>query len=384
MIVPLSSDHDTLDGLNTTFALIDELHAHKTDQLVNVLKTSTGSRTSWQILEITTAGTNTEGVCYDHRKHTINVLKGIVQDPRWFGMIYTLDEGDDYRDPINWIKANPSLGRAKRHDYIQGEISEAQSRPSYESTVLRYDFNIWTQSTRAWITDDAYQATVSEINETDIKHLTAHGGLDIASTRDFTSFTLLFEDQDRDQLIRRTYFWLPAETMDDRMQRQLVNWKQWVAEGWISITPGNVQDDRTIAADIIRICSAYKVAGISYDKYQAHTGVVQDLLAQGLPCRPMPQGISYMSEPTKQLERLILQQKITNDTNPVYRWQLQNVSLYTDANDNIKVLKHKSNDKIDGVVSSINAVAEWLTQRQENGKTRSAYNRPDKSIILLK
>ena len=382
-IVPLSADYGTLDGLNASFALIDELHAHKTDDLVNVIKTSTGSRESWQILEITTAGTNTEGVCYDHRKHSINVLRGVVDDERWLGMIYTLDDGDNYRDPATWIKANPSLGRAKRYDYVENEVKEALLRPSYESTVLRYDFNVWTQATRAWITDDTYMDTVADMPD-NLRELPAHGGLDLASTRDFTSLTLLFDDQVNDRRYRRTWFWIPADTMDDRIQRQLVSWSAWVKDGHLKLTPGNVQDDRTIAADIISICKQYKVLGISYDRYAAHTGVAQDIMAEGINMRPMPQSITYMSEPTKMLERMILQRTLVNDTNPVFRWQLQNVSLFVDANDNIKVLKHKSNDKIDGVVSAINAVAEWMTHRQEHGTTKSAYNRTDKKIIILK
>jgi len=381
---PLSADYGSLDGLNSYFSLIDELHAHKSDQLVNVIKTSTGSRPSWQILEITTAGSNTEGVCYDHRKHSINVLQGAVEDDRWLAMIYTLDDEDSYKDPEVWIKANPSLGKAKRIDYIEGEVKEAEARASYLNTVLRYDFNIWVGASKTWIKDAVYQDTVQDFTDEEIKDLPAFGGLDIASTRDFTSLCLLFYDEDKDLLYRRSWFWIPEDTLEDRMERQLVNWAVWVKAGWIRCTPGNVQDDRTIARDIIKILADYNFKGLSYDKYKAHAGIIQDLLSEGIKLRMMPQGITYMSEPTKLLERLIYSKKQINDPNPVYRWQLGNVDLYMDANENVKVRKQASIDKVDGIVANINALAEWSSWQEERNKKRSAYNKQSKVIRHLR
>lgn len=366
---PLSSDKDTLDGLNIHCAIIDELHAHKTSEVVDVLRTATGARHQPLIYEITTAGVNRQGVCYNHRDYTTRVLSGEIVDDSWFGVIYTLDEGDDYRDPANWAKANPNLNVSRSYSYTEAEVRKATNDAANENVVKRYDFNMWVSSDDQWVSVDYFNKnTTTTLTDSELQGMTAYAGLDLASTRDFNSLAVIFYDDVTGLMHVKNWYWCPRHKIDDRMERQTTNFKKWVNQGLINETPGNVVSSDILAADVINICNTYNVQMVAYDRALAYSGTIQALISAGIPVNEQSQNIMAMSEPTKTLEKKMVDGSLTNDGNPVTAWQLGNVVIYRDANDNIKIVKNRSQDKVDGIVAQVMAMAELMSNRAIDSK----------------
>lgn len=371
-VQPLSSDTNSLDALNIHCGIIDELHAHKTDEIVNVLRTSTGSRRQPLIYEITTAGQSENSICYNHRQYTIDVLKGKIDDDSWFGMIFTLDEGDDYTNHKVWKKANPNLGISKKTYYLKQQVHESTNNPAYQNTVKRLDFNLWGGVTERWMPEGIWRKRSLDLTLEDlITHFDCRGGLDLASTRDFTALGLYFSNETHHHFMAKV--WCPEKMVDDRVKKQNIGFDVWVQKGFIRTTPGSVMDTDSISADVIAYCDTYQVKSIAYDRALAYSGTVQNLLNAGIELHPQPQTLLYMSEPTKKFEKMLLSEGCTTDGSPVLDWMLGNVQLNRDPNDNIKVNKAKSIDKVDGVVACIMALAEKMGNDFEQ-KEKSVYD----------
>jgi phage terminase large subunit-like protein len=368
-IHPLSSDANTLDGLDVHCGVIDEFHAHPDARVYDVIKTATGARKQPLIYVITTAGDDKTSVCHDVSEYTEKVLRNEIQDDRFLGIRYTIDEGDDpFTDPTCWIKANPNLNVSKYPAYIEGEIQEAGNRPSYINTVKKYDFNLWVDVLDAWVPVERWRKLKSKIAWDDpetFANMSCMAGLDLAATEDFNALALLWFDETENRYYTRTWFWIPESKMDERKRKMPHDAKRWVRQNWVKVTPGNAMSDRIIADDVLNICQKFNVQALSYDRRNAHSGVVQDIAEEmgSEFCVPQSQDMGSMSTPTKELRKLINRAEIKHNGNPIMAWQLGNVVVYYDANDNEKLIKGKSKDKIDGIVALINAVAQHMEAR---------------------
>lgn len=380
-ITPLSADANTLDGLDVHCAVVDELHAHPNANVYDVLKTAIGARQQPLIYSITTAGYNKESICYELSQYTEAVLNGDVLDDRFLGVRYTVDAEDKpLTNPACWIKANPNINVSKYQNYIEAEVKEATNRPTYTNTVLKYDFNLWLDVYTQWVPVDAWRKLKAPKQHHELEGVPCIGGLDLANTTDFTAFALLFDFGAT--LYVKMFYWLPQAKYDTHRQKLPHDAKRWVRDGWLSITPGNVLDDRTISAEITTICTQYNVQAISYDRAKAHTGVVQDLAANlGADfCQPQGQNIGAMGAPTSELRQHIEGGKIAHDGNPITTWQLGNVVVWLDANNNEKLVKDKSKGKIDGVVAMVNAMAQHMVARANPG---NYYDENDLTVVTL-
>lgn len=355
----LSSDYDTSDGLNPHFALVDEYHAHKDAGLYNVIKSGMGARKQPLLFTITTAGFNKMGPCFALRKTCTEILEGIKEDDSQFAIIYTLDEGDDYLDEKVWIKANPSLGASISYQWLRQEVIQAKNNPTELVNLLTKNFNTWTDASAVWLEDKRWMACGGEVDTEAIRQDVAFGGLDLASTRDVNAFTLLFPVESLEKYVTLTWYWIPADTMKERVQKDGVRYDLWVDEGWITLTEGNVTDYRKIKMDIMNLCDLYKVEAIGYDRWNSSQLIIE-LTEEGLNMQPFGQGFASMSQPSKTLETWVMSQTILHDNNPVTRWMLGNVELVRDAAGNIKPDKSKSQEKIDGIVSIIIAIGIML------------------------
>jgi phage terminase large subunit-like protein len=358
-IEPLSADARTLDGLNPHFAVIDELHAHRTSEVVDVIRTATGARTSPHILEITTAGVDKQGVCWDHRSYTEKVLAGTLQDDSWFGMIFTLDEGDDYRNPEVWIKANPNLGVSLHEKIVADAVHEAMNRPTAENSILRYHFNVWTQSVDKWIAAKYWPQNSAVLDEGMLQDLPCYAGLDLASTRDFNALVLLWHNAYTNTFYTRQWFWIPQDRVAERMEHATINWRKWVKARHLNEVPGNVMDNEVLAGSVTQILTKYK-AQLAYDRAMAYSGTIQEIVRSGVQTTPQAQSMSALSAPAKELEKAIASGRLQHDGNPVMQWMMDNVMIYADGNDNIKLSKKSSVEKIDGPVALVMAMAEFL------------------------
>lgn len=355
---PLSSDYGTHDGLNPSCGIIDEFHAHKDSGMFDVIKSAFGARRQPLMFIITTAGFDKSGVCYAYRENVIKVLRGVNEDDSLFGIIYTLDDKSEWDDPEMWIKANPNLGVSLSADYLADQVKDAKNCPEAVRNVMTKNVNLWVDAERTWILDDVWQKCIGTTDPADLKGCACWGGLDLSNVSDITAYVLLFHENERFQLL--PHFWIPEEKMLEKIRKENINYDKWVAEGYVTVTPGNVIDYDFVKADILRIVADYDLRISAYDRWNSSQTII-DLQNEGMECNPFGQGYGSMSAPTKEFEKLVLTEKIEHFGNPVLRWMLASTLVKTDPAGNIKPDKEKSTQKIDGIVAAIMALGEWMT-----------------------
>lgn len=363
---PLSADYNTMDGLNVHCALVDELHAHKTRDMLDLLDTATGARRQPLIFMITTAGTRLASVGREMHEHAEKVLDRTIQDGSFFTVIYSIDEGDDWEDENNWAKANPNLGVSVKIDDLRRKSERAKSIPSALNAFLRLHLNVWTQAESAWITPKVWNASAGDVNPEELRGRKCFGGLDLSTTTDISALTLSFPMNDGS--VKSLYwFWIPKDNIDERVRRDRVPYDVWVRQGYIEATDGNVIDYDFIEYKILELAAIYDIQELAYDPWNA-TEIVNHLMGEGLPMVQFPQGIKLMSAPVKRFEIMVLSGKYHHGGNPVMNWMISNVAIYQDASGNVKIAKDKSREKVDGPVSAVMALGRLTSQGAEQSK----------------
>lgn len=361
---PVSSDAGTLDGKNPHLAVIDEYHAHKTDDVYNVMKSGMGARLQPLQFTITTAGFNKNGPCYALRKSCIELLEGKKTDDATFCVVYTLDAGDDWKDPSVWAKANPNFNVSVYPAYIERECTQAQNMPSQQVNFLTKNLNVWTDASDVWIPDEDFNRDQTPIELADFKGRKCYAGLDLASVSDICSLCLLFPSEDNSRFDVFWKRWIPELGAEKRSSKDGVAYVQWIDEGWIKATGGNVTDYNHIKYEVMEIAELVNLVSIAYDRFNS-SQLVNDLTEEGITMAPFGQGFVSMNAPTRELEKLVLEGKINHGSDPVARWMMGNVELKRDPAGNIKIDKGKSSEKVDDMVALAMAIGEWLTLREE-------------------
>ena len=367
---PLGADDKTMDGLNVHCAVVDELHAHPNRGVWDKLRTGTRSRRQPLMVAITTAGFDRQSFCYEMNDYTKKVLLGKVEDDSFFGIIFTLDERDDWLDERNWVKANPNLGISKYIDGMREDSRTAKEMPSFQNSFKQLDLNIWVQSSVAWLSVDHWDKCQGEVEALDLPEMlagqTCYAGLDLSSTSDLCAFVMVFPSDDdpaRYRVICR--FWVPAETVARRSHDEGVKYDAWVEEGYIEATPGNVIDYKWIIEQIRKDSEMFQLREIAYDRFGA-ANIVQTLQDDmGITVANMGQGFLSMSAPMKELERLVLSHTLQHGGNPVLGWMADNVVAKLDPAGNIKPDKEHAKEKIDGITALIMAIARAMVQGGE-------------------
>ena len=373
---PLASDSEKQDGLNPHFAIVDEYHAHKSSDLLEVIETGQGSRQQPLLLIITTAGFNRISPCYQLRKVAIDILSGKKTDDSFMACIFTLDEDDDWEDPKNWVKCNPNLGITPRLDYLEQQYIKTKNEGiSKEVQFKTKNLNIWTDSSMAWIKSKDWEAC--RIDEfPDLKGKECFAGIDLASVSDNNSFVLIFPIEG--QLFVKSWFWIPSEVA--KKKNELADYLNWVDAGHVRTAGSEVIDQAMILRDILEIVKDYNLKHFAFDRFIAYNGLIQGLIDEGLSGFEHGQGFLSMSAPSKELEKLIKQKEIFHDGNPVLSWQLGNVELEIDSADNIKPSKKRSSEKIDGVVAMVMAINCYMNLGREDDGS-SPYD--ERGIIFI-
>ena len=361
---PLGADSDSTDGLNVSGAIADELHAWKTRDMWDVLETATGSRTQPLIVAITTAGFDRQSICYEKHEYTRKVLDGFKDgsfvDDAWFGIIFTLDEGDDWRDEEVWVKANPNLGISKSWEDLREKAKRAGKMPASLNSFLRRELNMWTQGETKWMDMDVWRACTGDVPANklpeELKGEICFGGLDLSSTSDLTAELLVFPKIENKILYFDVVarFWLPEDAINPRTQEG-THYEEWVREGWITATPGNVLDYEWVFADLEADYNQFDLRRMAYDRWGA-ARVAQVLENMGMTVVPFGQGFASMSPAMTETERAVLQKRIRHGNNPVLTWMMDNVVAVTDPAGNKKPDKKKSKEKIDGAVALFMAI----------------------------
>lgn len=357
----LSSDAGGNDGYNSYCFVLDECHEQKDSKLWDVMVSSQGMRDNSLAMIITTAGFNKFGFCYSYRQTCIDILHGVKEDDSQFTAIYTIDDGDDWRDKDNWVKANPSLGHTVSYDYLQQQVNKAVNNVSLEVGTRTKNFNQWVSSSDIWLSNDLLLKNTEKVDLSTFKECTAYIGIDLAAVSDLTAVSVMIPFNDK--FYFKTFYYLPQSALKDNANAEL--YKDWKRKGFITITDGNVTDYDYVLKDIMSISKDVYVDKIAYDSYNA-TQFAINATSEGLPLEPFSQALWHFNKPTKEFERLIKSGKVVIDNNEITRWCFSNVYLKSDYNENVKPVKVETMNKIDGVISMIEALGIYLEQPQYN------------------
>lgn len=360
-IKAVSADAGTLDGLNPHCGIIDEYHAHKTSDVLNIIKTGMGSRVQPLLFIITTAGLDKRSPCFvEERKIAIDVLSGTIDQENLFTIIYTLDEGDDWMDPAVWIKSNPNLGVTPNMDYMISAATEAQNYGGrYITQFLTKNLNVWVDAPKTWIGSDVWDKNGGKVSKEALKGRRCFGGLDLASVSDTASFELFFPaEKPGKKHIVLSYFFLPEAALIKDNRRQF---EEWGRQGHVIITPGNTTDYDYIETVVRECADLFLLVSVQIDRYNSSQLRVNLAKNEAVPVQPFGQGFLSMSTPSKEWEKMLRNEEVNHGDHPVLAWMNKNVAIDTDPAENIKPNKDKSGDKIDGIVAVIMAIGGWLT-----------------------
>ncbi|MBT8046640.1 MAG: hypothetical protein KJN67_05705 [Pontiella sp.] len=349
----LSSDHQTLDGLNIHGGILDEVHAMKTRAVWDVIETATGAREQPLLFAITTAGTNRAGICYELRDYTTKILKGTTIDSTFFGVIYTIDKDDDWTDPATWRKANPNYGVSVFPDDLQRLADKARAMPTAQNNYKTKRLNIWVNADSAWLNMLAYDSCKDEAFP-DLDGSDCYIGLDLASRIDIAAKVRLhpLEVDGKTHYFAKGKYYLPKKTVEESRND---SYEGWAEAGLLTVTPGDTIDYDFIETDILEDMERFNLIELPFDPYQA-TQLSTRMIAEGVPMVSVRPNVLNFSEPMKELESLILRGRFHHDGDPILAWMMSNVVAHLDKKDNIYPNKELPQNKIDGVICLIMAL----------------------------
>lgn len=337
-------------GFNASGIIFDELHVQKNRELWDALTTSTASREQPLIFAITTAGYDRNSICWEVHDYALKVQEGIIDDPTFLPVVYAADETEDWTDEEVWRRANPSLGETFTIDYLREEFKRAKQVPAFQNTFRRLYLNQWTQQSERWLDIAAWDKCSGFPELVELEGQVCYGGLDLASTTDIAAFVLVFPVGEMFAVL--PHFFVPSENIEERERRDRVPYREWVRQGLITATPGNVIDYRSIDLKIRELGAIHNIKEIAFDRWGA-TEIIQNLDDAGFTVVQFGQGFASMSPPTKELLNLVLSEKLMHGGNKVLRWMADNMVVRTDPAGNIKPDKSKSTERIDGLVATI-------------------------------
>lgn len=370
IIEVVTSSADALHGGNIHGGIIDELHVHKTADLVETIETGRGSRSQPLVVIITTADAGKPGTIYDRKRREVERLaQRIIKDPAKYGVVWAADEGDDPFAESTWKKANPGYGISPRASALRAAATSAKNSPAELASFLRLHLGIRTKQETRFITLRSWDENAGPGLYLDkLAGRVAYGGLDLASTSDMTALCWLLPRDDKgfDALWR---VWVPEAAMEGLDKATAGQASVWVREGWLETTPGNVTDYGFVRAAINRDANVLDVQSIGFDPWNSSQLSI-DLQGDGFEMVKVRQGFGTMSAPLKEIQRLLLQgmssaegpgtPMLRHGANPVMRWMVDNLSVATDPAGNVKPDKAKSADKIDGVSALVTAMSEAM------------------------
>lgn len=362
----ISAEAYTKHGLNCHGIIFDELHTQPNRELWDVLTTSVGARRQPLIISLTTAGHDRASICYEMHEYSEGVLNGSIEDDSFLPVLYKAEPDDDWTDPETWKKANPGYGSICNEAYFIDAVKKAKSNPSMINSFLRLHLNIWTSAETAWIPDDIYMKGDKPIPFDRLPSLPAYGGLDLASTQDLTAFALIFRDEENDCFYMLCHQFVNSVKAHNKKLAAGVDYLNYEREGDLTITPGNVTDYRIVKQYILDQCAKYDVKEIGYDP-KFSTYIVAELTEEEITMQPMAQNITSMNGPTKEMEMEIMKGNVIHGGNKCLRWQFGCAIIYTDNNENKRVIKEqKENKKVDGVIASIIALNSYVQNASNN------------------
>ncbi|SEQ33424.1 Phage terminase-like protein, large subunit, contains N-terminal HTH domain [Faunimonas pinastri] len=374
---PISSEKKGKSGIRPYCALIDEVHEHRDNSVIEMLRAGTKGNQEALIFEITNSGFDRKSVCWQEHEYSTKVVTGVIENDAWFTFICSLDEGDDpFADEDCWVKANPNLGISIQKPFIREQVQEAVGMPSKDGLVRRLHFCVWTESETAAIPRRIWEACQGEVDPDELtdRGVPCFGGLDLSRTRDLTAFTLtwvLEAKRDAWRFASRTWFWTPADTLVDRARIDRAPYDLWAKQGHMEPVPGNRVSYRWVASALASLCARYDPLQIGCDQYGLENlGDQLDDIGVTLPCVVHPQGFRrrvvgekddgpagaedvalWMPDSINKLEAALLETRIVVDPNPVMTMCAAGVVFEQNRTGHRMFDKDKATSRIDGMVS---------------------------------
>lgn len=373
---PLAAEGSTMDGLNVSFCLMDELHAHKTRAVYDVIDTARGAREQSLLWTITTAGTDRSGICYERRTHITKILDKVVRDDRVFGIIYTIDDNDDPFDPAVWPKANPNFGKSVLPDDMAAAARKAEAMPSALNNFLTKRLNVWVSGESPWMDMRAWDRCA----DLDLRDLTPHHGakawigLDLAQKKDFAALTIAFQG---DVLVAGVDGVFAPQTVWNVCTRLYLNdlaiqesgnahLSGWARQGYVQVTDGDLTDFDVVAEDLRTLCRQFDVQEIAFDPALSMY-FAGKLIEEGLPLVEITQRSTFFTPALIQVENLVLEKKMRHDGNPVMAWMISNLVVKVSKfNELMAPTKERPENKIDGPIAMLMALGRALVNEPTN------------------
>ena len=356
----ISAD-DGQSGPRPHIALIDEVHEHKTSQVVEMMRAGTKSRRQALIFMITNSGAGQNTPCRIYHDYGAEVAAGTRVDEAFFSYVCGLDEGDDpLHDETCWPKANPSLQHANLpgRQYLREQVTEARGMPAKEALVRRLNFCEWTAAINPWLSAYVWAPCQQPFTTADLRGRRAFAGLDLSSTTDLTAFVLLVEPVDpAGAWAILPWCWLPEEGLADRCDRDRVDYAVWRQQGHLETTPGRAISKRHVLQRVAQICAEFDVVTIAADRWRLED-FQQQASDEGItlpPLLPFGQGFKDMSPAIDAFETAILNQTVMHNGHPVLTWCAANAVTNSDPAGNRKLDKFKATGRIDLVVATVMA-----------------------------
>jgi len=357
----VSSDADPLDGRHVHGAIIDEYHAHKTNEVYDILQKGTIARPQPLVLIVTTAGFDPGVPCRIEEEYAQQILAGRFINESYFAIVYTLDKGDDPHDEKTWIKANPSLGVTFEIEELQKQYIKAKDIPREWNRFKTKHLNIWTQAEEIWIKEDKWKACENNFPVADLAGAVCYAGGDLSTTLDISGYCLAFPPCAKWNKYRLLWrFYIPSADLEERVRRDRVPYDLWIEQGFVVATEGATIDYDYIQADLLKDMELYDVREFGCDPHNA-SQFITNLHKAGLEEKvfAFPQGWAHISPAAKDFEKKTLDKMIEFAFNPVIDWMISCTSVKSDLNGNIHPVKperNKTSKRIDGVMMAIMAL----------------------------
>lgn len=351
---PINAKASTQDGLNPSALCFDELHAHRTRDLFDVLRSAAGARKSPLFLYTTTEGYENPGPWAEQRKFAFQVLDGVVEADHFLALYYALDDADDDFDESKWVKANPLLGVSVSLDKMREYATEAKAQPGALAEFRIKRLNRPAAAADGWVDLRRWKRCAGAVPLEELEGAKCWAAFDLASTRDMTAWRLLWWHNDSWFTWGR--YWVPASAVAQRTSRGSVPYASWVAQGLVTQTEGDVTDYAVVERDILADCERFRPQEVAFDPWNA-SDLTNRLSAAGLPLVQFAQGAKSYQPGFAALERAYIAGQLRHGGDPVLTWNAANLVPRRDANMNMAPDKKRSAEKIDGVVCLLMAFA---------------------------
>ena len=357
----LASDSNSLDGLNSHCVIADEVHAWKDKNLLDVMYDSMSAREQPLLIETSTMGTVRQNVFDIEYDYASQVIDGIIQDETLLPIIYELDDEKEWTNEECWYKANPSLNVIKSLKDLRDKVERAKANPIELVNLLCKDFNVRQNSMNAWL-------TFEDLNNEEIynewKDSYCIGGVDLSSTTDLCCGTILGVVKGKIRV--KQMYWIPTNYLEKKITEDKIPYDKWLKMGWLRLSGDSKIDYHDITKWFIEELQEndLRPLWVGYDSWNAQFWC-DDMKENGFDMVEVRQGYKTESAPLKQMKADLMDKKINYNNNPILKWNLSNVAVKTDENDNIMITKEKSRQRIDGVASLMDAYVVFVNKRSE-------------------